>query len=467
MKITLVQCPAFGIDRPPLGLAYLVAFLRRYKHQATVFDLNVELYSRTKEEDKKFWEFQYVFEWMENNHIIKQKILPSCYFKKWAQRILSSNPDLIGFSVQSSSLTASISLAGEIKSICPEQKIVFGGPLHLSYSLDHSYYLLGIENLLGVKTIDVVVLGEGESTIIDVVQRIESKNSLIGCPGTIIRENNRMFNNGERRLIEDIDSIPFPEFNDFPEKYKFKDRLPILGSRGCVNRCVFCDDTLMWRRYRYRSAKNILAEIRLRKDNGIEFLEFNDLLINGNLSQLSGLCDLLIKENINISWGASATVDKQMDYKLFRKMKQSGCCYLNYGIESASPRVLRQMNKNFMIEEAKKIIKDTYRAGIAVCTNWIVGFPTETEKDFNQTLEFVSENMMYLKNNIMVNSFILKSSSLLFRHKQRFGIVADDQRNWHSQNGNHTTEIRKKRYEKFIELISALGDVPAHKTFQK
>lgn len=466
MKVSLVQCPAFGIDKPPLAIAYLVAFLRKQGHMVNVFDLNADLYYKTEEENKKFWEFQHVFQWLDNDYFSGENILSEVYFKNWAEQILATNPDVIGFSVQSSSLTASINLAKEIKNITSEKTIVFGGPLNLSYSIEHAYYLLQLENDSKVRIVDIVALGEGEEILMDILERKEGKSSLEGCLGTVARENGRIINNGLRPLIENLDSITFPEFKDFPNKYKFKNRLPILGSRGCVHRCVFCDDTLMWRRFRFRSAQNVVKEMKLRKREGVEFLEFNDLLINGNLKQLSELSDLLIREKLNISWGGSATVDNRMDLKFLRKLKRAGCCYLNYGIESASPKVLREMSKSFTIEEAKKEIEDTYKAGISVCTNWIVGFPTETYEDFKEMLRFIKDNIRYLKNNIMVNSFILKGNSMLYHNQEKFGIVSDSRRNWYSLGGLNTVEERKRRYDEFVRLISELGDEPAHQTFQ-
>lgn len=466
MKIALVQCPAFGIDRPPLALGYLAAFLRTRGYEVTILDFNVDLYSKIDEKNREFWDFEYVFNWIDN--LLREGLLSENYFQDWAGQILALNPEVVGFSVQSSSLEATIKLAKKIKDILPGITIIAGGPLHLSYSIDHAYYLLQLERESKRKIIDVIVLGEGEETLVEVLERIERKSSLEGCLGTVVWEDNRIIKNELRPLIGNLDSIPFPEFKDFPlNNYKYKNRLPILGSRGCIHRCVFCDDTLMWRYYRYRSAEDIIEEMKLRKKEGVEFLEFNDLLINGNLQQLSRLCDLIIKERLDIRWGGSVCINKHMDFIFLKKLKMAGCCYLNYGIESASPKVLDEMNKGFTIEEAKKVIEDTYKAGISVCTNWIVGFPTETYGDFEETLNFVKDNIRYLKNNIMVNSFILKGSSILFKNKEKFDIVSDNERNWYSLGGLNTFEERKKRYDEFIELIAALGDKPAHETFQR
>ena len=467
MRVALIQTPAFGIDRPPIALSYLVSYVEKHGFSTDTFDLNIDFYSQVKEEDKKLWDFRYVFEWMDENIFLKDDFLPEAYFGDWSKKILDTDPDVIGFSVQSSSLRSAVRLAKVIKENAPEKAIIFGGPLNLSYSIEHSYYLLQLENDNGIRIIDAVALGEGEETLVDILNRIKNKISLAGCQGVVAREKGEIINNGLRPLIKDLDALPFPDFSGFPDKYKYKNRIPILGSRGCIHKCVFCDDTLMWARYRSRSPENIIEEMRLRKKEGVDFLEFNDLLINGDLGQLFRLCDLIIKDHLDIPWGGSASVNRDMGFDFLKKMKMAGCRYLNYGIESASPKILREINKGFSIDEAKKVIEDTYESGISVCTNWIVGFPTESYADFKDTLNFVRENIGYLKNNIMVNSFIMKDNSLLAGSKEKFGITLKSGRDWVSCGGLNTAEERRRRLDEFTALLFELKDKPAHVTFQR
>jgi len=468
MRIALIQCPAFGIDRPPLALGYLAAFVRRHGFVTKVFDLNINLYFQAKDEDRKFWEFKYVDKWITGDIFLKEKFIPEDFFKDWAKEILVSDPEIIGFSVHCTSLAASINLAREIKRINPNKIIVFGGPLYFSYNIPE--YACGLAQKgddSGFTVVDIIVIGEGEETFLDLLQRLKNNIPLESCPGIVYKKDNRIINNGLRLLMGNLDTLPFPEFDGFPKQYKYKNRLPILGSRGCIRRCVFCDDALTWDFYRARSAENIIEEMELRKKEGVEFLDFNDLLINGNLRQLSRLCDLIIKKGLDIPWGGSASINKHMDLAFFKKLKRSGCIYLNYGIESAAAKVLSAMNKGFSIQEAKKVIEDTYKAGIAVSTNWIVGFPNETEDDFKETLNFIQDNIYYFKNGVMINSFILKSNSPLYKNKEKFGIVMDSQGNWQSLAGLNTTAERKKRYDAFIKLLSNLGDRPSQEMFNK
>jgi len=465
MKVALIQCPAFGIDRPPIALAYLAGSLRKEGHQADIYDLNIDLYSKTEERNKKFWDFDYIFQWSNQEYFYDIGLLLDEHFKNWAGRIASDKPDVIGFSVQSSSLLSSLTLAKHIKNALPSNPIIFGGPLTSTFGqVEHIYSLFGIteSSVPESPIIDIVVLGEGEETLKEILKRLENKESLHGCNGTISVKNKEIIRNDARTLIKDLDDIPFPDFDGFPQNYKYKNRLPFLGSRGCIRACVFCDDCGMWKYYRTRSTQNMIEEIRLRKSQGAEFLEFNDLLINGNLKQLLDLCNLLIKEKISIPWGGSAAIRPEMDLNLLKKMSQAGCRYLNYGIESGSSKVLKEMNKGFSLQAAEKNIKDTYNAGIQPCTNWIVGFPTETKKDFTDTLKFIKRNHKFIKSGLMVNNFILKANSFLFNHTKKYNIEFDAGGNWFCPQNSRTE--REKRFRLFNKFVALKGLEVAHKT---
>lgn len=467
MRIALIQCPAFGIDRPPIALAYLAAAVRRQGHEASIFDFNIDLYSKTEEKNKKFWDFEYVFQWVDKNCFFSENLLLDIHFKKWIKEVIDFKPDVVGFSIQSSSLRSSINLAKFIKSIIPHVTIIFGGPLFSTYGeIEHIYSLLELrtENVSKVRIIDIIVLGEGEETLNEVLHRIGKKLSLEGCLGTVVVENGRNLKNNSRPLLTNLDLFPFADFRGFPNNYKHKRRLPILGSRGCIRNCTFCDDCRMWKHYRFRSAQNIVDEIKLRKIDKVEFLEFNDLLINGNLKQLFELCHLLIKEKLNMPWGGSAAVRPEMNLDFLKKMREAGCQYLNYGIESGSEKVLKEMNKGFTLEDAEKVIRDTYKARIKVCTNWIVGFPSETQKDFIDTLKFIKKNREYLKSGLMVNNFIFKANSFLSDNVNKYDIAFDGSGDWYCSANKNTREERQRRFELFNRFASLKGLEIAHKT---
>lgn len=168
---------------------------------------------------------------------------------------------------------------------------------------------------------------------------------------------------------------------------------------------------------------------------GAEFFHFNDSTINANVGFLSELCDLIIEEGISIRWGASAAISTKMDRYLFDKMKQTGYEYLSLGIESASEKILRSMKKFFTVETIRRNIVDCHNAGITVGTNWIIGYFTEDDNDFEQTLNFITENIKYI-DEIDTALFSVKPHTYVYENCEKLRLCVDKDFNWHtSDNG--------------------------------
>ena len=178
-----------------------------------------------------------------------------------------------------------------------------------------------------------------------------------------------------------------------------------------------------------------------------------DSIFNGDVQRVEKICDLIMKSGLNIQWSAKATLRKEMSYALLRKMKEAGCCSLGYGLESGSPRVLRDMRKNIDLEEAKRIIRDMHKVGIQANCFFIIGYPTETEEDFQLTLNFVKENVGFIHHFEQVTGCHIEEDSYLGLNLDRYGIVLK-QDGWYSKES--TPQIRRQRYDKFRELARKL-----------
>ncbi|MBD3313415.1 radical SAM protein [Candidatus Woesearchaeota archaeon] len=389
MEIALVQCPLWDVEKPPLGLAYISAILKKNNHSVFPFDLNAELFSRhIGEEYRNYFDF----ELWKNKDRFRKIPIPEGFWEKAAQRILDTDPGIIGFCVQDSSFLASMLLATKIRKMDPSRTIIFGGP---------DCYLSKTEVILSSGSVDYVVRGEGEETIVELIDSLENSKDVSTVCG-ISYKNSKVMHNKDRSLIKNLDSIPFPDFSGLPLELYKAGSLPFMISRGCVNRCVFCDNWMFWKYYRFRSARNVVDELKhqIKKHKnhfkGTHVFVSNDLLINGNPKELYMMCDLIIKEKLDIRWSGFAAVRNDMTEELLKIMKQAGCIYLNFGIESGSNKVLRDMGKKFRREDAERLIRITHKAGIGVVTNWIVGYPTETKEDFQQTIDFLVRNKEYI-----------------------------------------------------------------------
>ena len=121
----------------------------------------------------------------------------------------------------------------------------------------------------------------------------------------------------------------------------------MMSSRGCPNRCIYCNEKTFWRRFRFRDADSIFNELiyQLKLYPHMQFIEFHDSVVNGNVKELERLCDLIIEHGIKIYWSGQAVIRKEMDFRLLKKLGKSGCICLAYGLETASTRLMENISE--------------------------------------------------------------------------------------------------------------------------
>lgn len=145
----------------------------------------------------------------------------------------------------------------------------------------------------------------------------------------------------------------------------------------------------------------------------------------------------------------------EMTPGLLNKMKKAGCKVISYGLESGSDNVLKLMRKGYTSESAERVIRDTFRAGIYTIFNIIVGYPGETEDDFNETNDFLIRNVQYA-NEIAMSPLLLLKGSYIYDHAGDLGIClpdADAQLCWFTSDGQNTYEVRLRRLEAYKEIV--------------
>jgi anaerobic magnesium-protoporphyrin IX monomethyl ester cyclase len=389
VKVALILCPCWTNFTPPLGIAYLSSVAKNKGFEARCFDINIELSALLREEKIDYWGFQEHYRWGEPN--FSKQILPliSRHLDSKAEEILAYNPDIVGFSIFYTNTAASLYLAEQLKKRNPGKKIIFGGQACFNENRDHRFLNTGF--------IDMVVIGEGEQALEEIIETYSEASDFRDIKGTIIKENSHFSVYERREEINNLDLMPLPDFIDFNLTKYLKPALPIMTSRGCVGKCAFCGEIAYWKSFRFRSAENIFKEIKRDVECfGIKNLFFNDSLINGNLKELSKLLDLIISNKLRISWGGYVRVNKAMTPELFKKLKKAGCDYLSYGIESGSQKVLKDMNKQIILTDAEINLAHTVKAQIQAHVNWIAGFPTESWIDFLKSLIFIYKNRKHI-----------------------------------------------------------------------
>jgi radical SAM superfamily enzyme YgiQ (UPF0313 family) len=375
-KILLIVCPPLWEKLPPLGAAYLCKYLQIHGHTPFFYDMNILAHNLAAKKHKKDWTInpKYLkpafYQYFSKNH--------ASLFTGLMEVIQTNKIDFVGFSLFKSNRIFSIHTANLLKEKFPDIKIIFGGP---------EVFSLDTVNSFNTPSVDHFIVGEGEKALCEILDRKTNKRVL-------------RFNQ-----LENINY--FPKYKNFNlNLYTRKSALPVLFSRGCINKCIFCSEKFLFKGYRTREPENLIEEIKFHiSTNKIKWFTFYDSMLNGNLKKLETLMDLIIKNKLNISWDAQVGIRKDMDITLMQKMKEAGCINLFIGLESASDNVLQSMRKNFTQHDAAGFIKKLNTAQLNFELSLIVDFPGENKKDFKETISFMQRNKNSIKKIAQINRF--------------------------------------------------------------
>lgn len=245
---------------------------------------------------------------------------------------------------------------------------------------------------------DAICIGEGEETILDLVDALKARRSLATVKGIAYRDASGNTVVNERRApIADIDHLPFPAYHRFPmEYYRLKTQvhksktefsIAMLSGRGCTFRCNFC--YRMDTGFRPRSNEAIIEEIRmLQKDYGITYIAFLDELLMSSQSRTESFAEALIKANLNIRWTASGRLNFAKP-DLLRLMRKAGCVFLNYGIEALDDAVLRNAHKGLTTGQIVRGVEATLAAGISPGLNIIFGNYGDNWETLRSGVDFI------------------------------------------------------------------------------
>jgi anaerobic magnesium-protoporphyrin IX monomethyl ester cyclase len=449
-KMTLVIMPLCGTDHPHIGVGYLTAYLEQNGYIVVQSDFNLIIREQLPYVNRNIFS-NYSRKWSkyeEYNNYIYPIIEP--YMNEYADNLARNDSGIIGFSSHFSNIFPVLMLAEKIKNINPEKIILIGGPE-------------ASEKYINYKCIDFIVPGEGEITLLELMDSINGSRMFNKIKGLIYRAGNRVINTGERPFIENLDMLPFPVFQNFSEnKYNYE-CIPIAGSRGCINRCSFCTESRFWKCFRSRSGESIFNEfVEQRKRYGIfqsngELREFAfmDSLINANMKELMNFCNLMIENKINSPWVGKVAVSENLTKEAFEIMKKAGCKKLMFGIESGSTPVLEKMQKKYKIPTGEKVLKDAYDSGIEVMIYILIGFPNETYEDFVETKQFILRNKDSINEVVPGVGCQVEKDSDIFMNRDNYGICWDETKeksaeNWFNEFSSY--EIRVERVNELVEF---------------
>jgi radical SAM superfamily enzyme YgiQ (UPF0313 family) len=341
---------------PPVGIAYLIAKLTKEKE----FDV----------------QFEDQFASADSNEYI-------------INRVKQYNPDIVGFSCLSPSLSNIKRLSGLIKGINPDIKIILGN-LHAT---------VFSEEMLSEGVGDIVVRGEGEYTLTETVSAILRGRDLHSVRGISFLSDGKIINNPACELVEDLDDLPYPawqKFNfDLYKRYPMlgiynKIILPIQASRGCPHRCIFCSQNTMYEKPRYRSIDSVLNEIEyMHYRFKARYFGFNDAFFPFSIEHGLEFCERLMGKGLHrkIQWITETRVDR-VNEKLLKKMKEAGLKLVMYGFEAGNQSILDSINKKTTLKQAEEAMYYTRKAKVKSLGLFMLGLPEDTEDTCRQTIEF-------------------------------------------------------------------------------
>ncbi|MCX5694976.1 MAG: radical SAM protein [Candidatus Omnitrophica bacterium] len=325
----------------PINLLCLASFLRNKGIGCKIYELGIFEQKEIKRE----------------NDIIRCGISD----QEIAAIIGNENPKIIGLGcMYSIHYIDVLAIARLIKKVNPEIKVVLGGNHATVFS----------ESILKDEAFDFIVRGEGELTFYELCISIFNGNSnFSNIGGLSFRDNfKNVIVNHPRGLIADLDNLPeidyalldVRKYADFNRRNPYLMRSPAIGiitSRGCPGKCIFCTVKAVWgRTWRGKGAKRTVDEIELlNKEYGIREFSILDDSASLDKKRWDGICSEIIKRGLDIRWTTpNGIAHWTLDKPILKKMKQSGCYRITFGIESGSQETRLFIGKDSLLSQAKK-----------------------------------------------------------------------------------------------------------------
>jgi radical SAM superfamily enzyme YgiQ (UPF0313 family) len=381
MKVCLISAPtasqlAGAVGKPdaarmmgelaPVGILSLAAVLEAKGLQPEVVDMN-----------------RVYFSWLQDSNRDKPDF---CRFA--GDYFAGHDSDFYGFSTVCSSYPLTLRIASEVKRAHPKSVVVLGGP---------QASVVDVSTLRAFPWIDLVVRGEAEQTLPDLVDALGRNGSLATVSGITYRRdgNGEIVRNADAPVIMDLDALPFPAFHLFPD-VRFSGYFPLELGRGCPFSCTFCStNDFFRRRYRLKSPAHMIAEMRrVRETYGISSFELVHDMFTVDRKRVVEFCEALLESREQFTWGCSARTDC-IDEELIALLARAGCRGIFFGIESGSPRMQKIIDKGLELNDSAERVRSCDKFKIKTAVSLMAGFPEETMADLRETAAFFVDSLRY------------------------------------------------------------------------
>ncbi|HVC08564.1 MAG TPA: radical SAM protein [Elusimicrobiota bacterium] len=446
MKVTLVLCPRWDPCCPVASFGLLSSQLKMRGHDVEIADLNRVMTMLDVASGYKSWGHLGTGDAGTSPEFVRSLFFNyRGWLESYARKLVSNGCRLFGFSSYYSNHLASLEFAKILKKTAPDIKIVFGGPNCLRFSFCLS--------CVREDCVDGVVFGEGDISFPGLVDGFEATGRLQAGPGILLKDDETTWKN-EQEIVDDLNRLPYADYSGFAMLDTYEAKM-IHTARGCIRKCVFCSD---WRQMSFRrmGGRRIFDEVahQLSSHPKMNRFIFGDSILNSSMPDLLEFCDLVLGRGLKISWEGYAIVRPDMPPRAMEAMRRSGCRGLYYGVETGSSRLLRDMGKGVPAALNAEILRRTTEAGISSVVTWMVGFPTETEEFFEESLDFLRANAK----NIGMLGMSLFSIQEMQDISERFNF-APGQHDlfWNTKDGKNTFPVRLKRMRRTFEAAAEAG----------
>lgn len=347
---------------PPLGIMYCASVLRQAGHEVRIIDLRAVA--------------------------IKQFSL--------AEEIRAFAPDLAGISALTVESSSMHDAAAVLKGYNPDIPVIAGGPHPTSYP----------DAVLADPHIDFLVRGEGERTIVELADALLSGKDVSTLKGIAFRHHTGVAITEPRPFIRNLDSLPFPAWDLIDRDLSaaargmgpvwFRPFMGVFTSRACPYRCIYCH-SMFGKSFRARSPENVIREMEiLIAEYGIRDFEFYDDIFNLDRTRAERIFDLIIERNLQVTLSfPNGLRSDLLDGSMLKKMKRAGVSHISIAVESASPRIQKEIRKNLNLRRVSEAIDECDRLRIFTRGFFMLGFPTEKREDIMETIRFSAGSRLH------------------------------------------------------------------------
>jgi len=422
MKIVFVQPPALmGIDnyttitQPPLGIAYLAAYARQHGHEPSIVDA-IGGALRTL----RVWPRR------------ENRLMQGLDFDEIVARV-PSDAEVIGVTCMFTHAWPMVrELMIRLKEAFPTARLIAGGE-HVTSMYD---------TVLRQTPADCCVLGEGEMTLVELLDAFQTGRELSEIPGLALRgQDGTPFKTAKRARIADPDVLPWPAW-DLVDPVVYMDNaafqapsagrtMLIIASRGCPYRCTFCSSPTMWTQvWKPRDPVKVADEMEeyMRRYGASDF-QFQDLTPIVRKDWIIAFCRELIDRKLDITWSLPiGTRSEAIDGEVPALLKASGCHHVTYAPESGSDRILKAIEKKVNLDHLEQSVRDSLAARVKVCLFMIIGFPQEEAVDIRLTFAFMRRMARIGVHEVALNTFVPLPGTELFETANAIApIPVDDE----------------------------------------